>query len=199
MRTLFFLFCLLNASSVFAAQPPKKEPENTPSNKALKPQSDSKNAIDWGDWDKKFQSLAMNIKVVQDNNSGKVGIFDAKRGSWSKLNNITYGPDYFEITAEQGYGVFDFNKDSEDDSSKISSGDLPPQYLLGVYSKSQSVDDNTNFYVLDPGDGSAGVLIFSHNTWKTQAEPAWIDLDSDEIDFDKDYDKLDDKSTGPIS
>jgi hypothetical protein len=139
------------------------------------------------------------IKVVQDNNSGKVGIFDAKRGSWSKLNNITYGPDYFEITAEQGYGVFDFNKDSEDGSSKISSGDLPPQYLLGVYSKSQSVDDNTNFYVLDPGDGSSGVLIFSHNTWKTQAEPAWIDLDSDDIDFDKDYDSLDDKSTGPIS
>lgn len=55
MRTLFFLFCLLNASSLFAAQPPKKEPENSPSNKALKPQSDSKNAIDWGDWDKKFQ------------------------------------------------------------------------------------------------------------------------------------------------
>ena len=139
------------------------------------------------------------IKIVQDNNSGKVGIFDAKRGSWSKLNNITYGPDYFEITAEQGYGVFDFNKDSEDGSSKISSGDLPPQYLLGVYSKSQSVDDNTNFYVLDPGDGNSGVLIFSHNTWKTQAEPAWIDMDSDGMDFDKDYDSLEDKSTGPIS
>jgi|14BtaG_2_1085337.scaffolds.fasta_scaffold18974_1 hypothetical protein len=141
------------------------------------------------------------IKVVKDNNSTKVGIFDAKKGGWLKFNNITYTPDYYEVTSEQGYGVFDFNKDKdgEDNSPETNSDDLPPQYLLGVYSISKSMDDNTNFYVLDPQDGDGKVLIFSHNTWKTQAEPYWLDFDETDVDYDKEYDNIMDKSTGGIS
>lgn len=54
MRQFFYIICFLAVTNVFAQQTDtKKTTPPPPKNKALK--DENKQAIDWGDWDKKLQ------------------------------------------------------------------------------------------------------------------------------------------------
>jgi len=142
-----------------------------------------------------------------------VGILNAARGQWVELNGIKYGPEYKELSTE--YGVFDFDgklqkqepqqepeMDQEDGEVENLQEQMDEQktYVVQTYSKTNSEDDDTNFYVVDDiTDGTADVTILSHKTWLSIGKPSFIPVDSDEYDFDNPYGDIDTQVQKPMN
>ena len=60
-----------------------------------------------------------------------------------------------------------------------------------------NVNDPKNFYVLDSMDGSAAVSIFSYKTWKSIAEPVFVEMGRE--DPSKDYGDVESRFRKDIS
>jgi hypothetical protein len=153
------------------------------------------------------------IKIMENKENEFVGILNAARGQWVELNGIKYGPEYKELSTE--YGVFDFDgklqkqepqqepeMDQEDGEVENLQEQMDEQktYVVQTYSKTNSEDDDTNFYVVDDiTDGTADVTILSHKTWLSIGKPSFIPVDSDEYDFDNPYGDIDTQVQKPMN
>ena len=141
-----------------------------------------------------FSKQYDHIKILEDKNSGLSGIFDEKTGGWLKHNNITYEPSYSEIDSD--YGVFDFENKTETQNQDDLQEQLDQKaYIVTTYSKTKSVDDGDNFYLIDdPMEHNATVTLLSHSRW-LDVKKYFISTTSDEYDYEKPYSDIDQKDT----
>lgn len=145
------------------------------------------------------------LKVVKDKGTGLLGIISYEFGDFFKYEGITYSPEYSEV--DTLYGSFDLSgSKSTPESPSNDEEDLQEQmddaktYIVQIFSKTNSRDHDHNFYTLnDTSDYSAEVIVLTHKTWKSIGEPAFIDSDSDEFDFEKQYDDVSSKFDRPIN
>ena len=149
------------------------------------------------------------IKVVKDDKSGKFGIFDFSTAEWVKLNGITYEPEYSEIWTD--YCVFDFDGLSKEvttqsDDDQENQTDIQEQmdgqitYVVQVYSKTNNMDDNENFYIVDDVTTySAEVTMISHQTWVNSVKPALVIVGDDNFDYEKPYNPIEPKTQSAIN
>ena len=155
-------------------------------------------------WSKQSEAIII-VESIKDR--GLVGIFNGEQGDWLEHDGIKYEPFYREMESEMLLGYFDFDKSGnekpadqgqEEPETEIAEGAADsPVYNIRIYSLNSNVNDPKNFYVLDSMDGSASVSIFSHKTWKSIAEPVFVEMGSE--DPSKDYGDVESRFRKDIS
>lgn len=157
-----------------------------------------------------------NIKIMENTNTGKVGIFDASKGDWVNYSGISYEPEYEPVLDHLLFGSFDLDhvEDKEDNTDQESQSEPQPDemgqeelqeqvedqisYLIQAYSKSDNIDDDQNFYTLhNIAREDYYVTIMSQKMWKQVGEPNFVD--SSETDDTKQYGDIRKVSQKPIN
>jgi hypothetical protein len=145
--------------------------------------------------DKKFDislvsSNSDNVIVYRSNSGisdGKFGLFNRSAGDWYEKGGIRYEPEYSPIMGQEWPKTFFFKKDIQDmlsdreqnqpeeptdvqEQDEVFLSDLPEDYMVTCYSKTNSADDTNNFYtVLDTrlvsNSGIKKGVIMSHSTF----------------------------------
>ena len=139
------------------------------------------------------------IIVVKEKTTSKYGIVNFNYGTFLKHDGITYSPEYMLLDSIQG--SFDLNNQkSNDDQDLQEQGFTNIEYVISIFSKSNSRDDANNFYLLQNMDSwEAKYTLLSHKTWKSVGEPSFIDSGYSDYYFDKEYSDIETNYQEPIN
>lgn len=140
------------------------------------------------------------IVVVKEKTTSKYGIVNFNYGTFLKHDGIVYSPEYALFDSIQGSFDLDNPKSNDNDQNLQEQGFTNIEYVISIFSKSNSLDDMSNFYLLQNMDNwEAKYTLLSHKTWKEIGEPAFIDSSDSEYDFDREYSDIETKYQEPIN
>lgn len=149
-----------------------------------------------------ISSNSDNIIVFRSNSGvsqGKFGLFNKKGADWYEKDGVRYEPDYTPIMGQEWPKTYFFKKDLEDieipqqepnDNESDENlneqvdilADLPEDYLVSCYSKTNNLEDSSNFYTLldqrvVQGSGVKRGAIMSHSTFVNRFLPQVVERD----------------------
>jgi len=155
-----------------------------------------------------ISSNSDNIIVFRSNSGvsqGKFGLFNKRGADWYEKDGVRYEPDYSPIMGQDWPKTFFFKKDIEDmlssqqpqdynqpqdddraeemnEQNESFMEDLPEDYFVSCYSKTNNIEDTNNFYtladtrVVTQGGVKKGVIM-SHNTYVNKFLPQAVERD----------------------
>jgi len=163
-----------------------------------------------------FVSTASEKIAIYKSNStgystGKFGIFNMAMGDWYQKDGITYEPEYLPVQVDGWPKTFFFKRDLEDvrqqqpqsqeqpsepdteDQENIQEQDqtmlqdMPENYFVTCYSKTNNPNDSQNFYTLIDSRMISGRIkkgiIMSHSTYIDKFLSEAVELDWSQHDF----------------
>jgi hypothetical protein len=163
-----------------------------------------------------FVSTASEKIAIYKSNSegysiGKFGLFNRAAGDWYEKDGIVYEPDYLPVQVDGWPKTFFFKRDLEDirqqqpepqdqeqpepdntdqenvQEQDVMLEDMPENYFVTCYSKTNNADDTNNFYTLIDSRMISGRvkkgIIMSHSTYINKFLSEAVELDWSQHDF----------------
>ena len=160
------------------------------------------------DFDPQFNSKKNpNITIWKNRTEPNYGLYDSDNGTWVKHDGIVYSPEYSEIAHHLGYfrneKVGEPQPQPEPETQPEPQDQIEPEtadngqnlqeqegelktYFVHVYSRDNSEDSPTNFYlIVDPSEDSGGGSIVVAKTWNSKFKPIFDTVEN--VDFEKEY------------